>query len=86
MDRSSLGASMKVRYRHLLVAVPIILILAVAGWIALRERKISHLKAENEALKNAKDQYSVEHDYIPQELNKKTTDELSEMGGVIWED
>jgi hypothetical protein len=57
----------------------------IAAVVTIQARRISRLKSQNEVLENEKVQFSIEHDYIPQKLDKLTTDELSEMGGVIWE-
>jgi hypothetical protein len=60
-----------------------VVILLIYGFF--QKRRIDRLIHESDINGNLDAQDRIEKEVIPKALGEKTTDELSRMGGVLWE-
>jgi len=63
--------------------VCIVVILLIYGFF--QKRRIDKLIHESDINGNLDAQDRIEREVIPKALDEKTSDELSRMGGVLWE-
>lgn len=66
-------------------AVVILTIAALAIALIIQSNRLDKAKAEADKQDFNQATYRIVTEYIPAELDKLTTDELSRMGGVLWE-
>jgi hypothetical protein len=70
--------------RGWLIVGVVILILALIGFAVVQTNRLRRIEVEKRAQEYRQEQIRIEKEYIPAALDKKTTDELSKMGGVLW--
>ncbi|GEM_PF-3142136 len=69
------------RYKLAILLGVIVLFMASNMWLSVRN---SRARNEVEAEELIKQQKRVEENIVPKILDKKTTDELGDIGGKIW--
>ena len=71
-------------FRGWLVAGVVMFIIALIVFGVLQTNRLRSMEVENRAQEYRQEQVRIEKEYIPARLDKKTTDELSKMGGLLW--
>lgn len=74
------------KLKHYLMLMGFLAVGTLAMMNILKDRKISRLESEIEASHALSLQTQIETQYVPAQLDALTSDELSEMGGVMWGD
>ena len=74
------------RIRRYIFFLLIGIILALAIYAFIQRQRINRIEHEMIMEQFSTYQEYVSEEYLPDLLNEKTTDELTDMGGVLWGD
>ncbi|MBN1882812.1 MAG: hypothetical protein JW885_11605 [Deltaproteobacteria bacterium] len=72
------------RFRHWVMFVEVLVVIAMVVTIAIQVHNISRLQSKIENNQAFSLQGYLEEEYVPEQLEALTVDDLSRMGGVVW--
>ena len=76
---------MKEKIKKYLIWALVFIVVILLIYAFFQKRRIDKLIHEFEIERNLDAQDRIEREVIPKALDEKTSDELSRMGGALWE-